>query len=262
MRLVNDLVHLAPERHRSNLSGCWALGTVTMADEGPQNQFETLTAREREVFRLVAQHLRDKEIARLLELSPRTVHMHVLKARRRLSGMSRRDAALAFVAWEENRYGNDYHKQSPDLSVPHPNRSLGSRNEEQDEQFNDIAFDGLSGDLAVSGGSLGHDRKLSGAGASGARHRQRLTQGSGDGGLAVPAPAENSVRGGLHRGWIGRWRDFAERRRRDLTPLQWLALVGATAGGSSLLIATVMSAAHNFLYAIQRMREGWPPPPP
>lgn len=233
-----------------------------MAGEGAQNQFETLTAREREVFRLVARHLRDKEIARLLELSPRTVQMHVLKGRRRLSGLSRRDAALAFVAWEENGYGNDYHKQSSALSDPHSNSSPRPHSEERDEQFNNISFDGFPGDLAVPGGRSGHDRQLSGAGASRTGHRQRPAQGAGDGGLAVPAPAEDSVRGGLRRGWIGRCREFAERRRRDLTPLQWLALVGATAGGFSLLIVTVMSAAHNFLYAIHRMREGWPLPPP
>jgi hypothetical protein len=57
------------------------------------------------------QHLQSKEIARLLGLSPKTVEMHVLSARRRLSGMSRRDAALAFMAWETDP-GNDYRRQS------------------------------------------------------------------------------------------------------------------------------------------------------
>jgi len=81
--------------------------------------FEKLTPREREILRLIAQHQRSKEIARLLSLSPKTVEMHVLSARRRLAGMPRRDAALAFVAWEQTPGnwdpGNDYRRQSPGL---------------------------------------------------------------------------------------------------------------------------------------------------
>ena len=79
--------------------------------------FEKLTPREREVLRLIAAHLQSKEIARALGLSPKTVEMHVLSARRRLSGMSRRDAALAFVAWESGAPGNDYRRQPDGLAA-------------------------------------------------------------------------------------------------------------------------------------------------
>jgi DNA-binding CsgD family transcriptional regulator len=79
--------------------------------------FEKLTPREREILRLIAAHLQSKEIARALGLSPKTVEMHVLSARRRLSGMSRRDAALAFVAWERGDPGSDYRKQSDGLAA-------------------------------------------------------------------------------------------------------------------------------------------------
>ena len=79
--------------------------------------FEKLTPREREILRLIAGHLQSKEIARALNLSPKTVEMHVLSARRRLSGMSRRDAALAFVAWEAGDPGNDYRKQPDGLAA-------------------------------------------------------------------------------------------------------------------------------------------------
>jgi len=79
--------------------------------------FEKLTPREREILRLIAAHLQSKEIARALGLSPKTVEMHVLSARRRLSGMSRRDAALAFVAWEGGDPGNDYRKQPDSLAA-------------------------------------------------------------------------------------------------------------------------------------------------
>lgn len=91
--------------------------------------FEKLTPREREILRLIAAHLQSKEIARELGLSPKTVEMHVLSARRRLSGMSRRDAALAFVAWEGDP-GNDYRKRPGGLAAlpdtPLPDREIGS----------------------------------------------------------------------------------------------------------------------------------------
>lgn len=95
--------------------------------------FEKLTPREREILLLIAAHLQSKEIARALGLSPKTVEMHVLSARRRLSGMSRRDAALAFVAWEGADPGNDYRKQPDDLvalAEPSlPDRETGSSND-------------------------------------------------------------------------------------------------------------------------------------
>jgi DNA-binding CsgD family transcriptional regulator len=85
-----------------------------MVDSGDNLSFERLTPREREILRLIAQHRQSKEIARLLRLSPKTVEMHVLSARRRLAGLNRRDAALAFIAWETDP-GNDYRKQSAEL---------------------------------------------------------------------------------------------------------------------------------------------------
>lgn len=92
--------------------------------------FEKLTPREREILRLIAAHFQSKEIARLLSLSPKTVEMHVLSARRRLSGLSRRDAALAFVAWESGDPGNDYRKRPADLAAlpdpPSSDREIGN----------------------------------------------------------------------------------------------------------------------------------------
>jgi DNA-binding CsgD family transcriptional regulator len=108
--------------------------------------FEKLTPREREILRLIAAHLQSKEIARALGLSPKTVEMHVLSARRRLSGMSRRDAALAFVAWEGGHPGSDYRKRPDSLaafSEPSlPDREIGNdhegaSNEKVDDLFSD-----------------------------------------------------------------------------------------------------------------------------
>jgi DNA-binding NarL/FixJ family response regulator len=56
-----------------------------------------LTAREREVLRLVAEGLRDREIAQRLVLSPHTVHRHVANIRTKL-GRPSRAAAVAYAA--------------------------------------------------------------------------------------------------------------------------------------------------------------------
>jgi DNA-binding CsgD family transcriptional regulator len=54
-----------------------------------------LSAREREVLRLVAEGLSDTEIAERLVLSPHTVHRHVANIRRKLGLHSRSAAAVA-----------------------------------------------------------------------------------------------------------------------------------------------------------------------
>jgi pimeloyl-ACP methyl ester carboxylesterase/DNA-binding CsgD family transcriptional regulator len=58
---------------------------------------DELTAREREVLRLVAEGLSDSEIAARLVVSPHTVHRHVANVRRKL-GLHSRSAAAAHAA--------------------------------------------------------------------------------------------------------------------------------------------------------------------
>jgi len=55
-----------------------------------------LTAREREILTLVAEGLTDAQIARMLVLSPHTVHRHVANVRTKL-GVPSRAAAAAWV---------------------------------------------------------------------------------------------------------------------------------------------------------------------
>jgi pimeloyl-ACP methyl ester carboxylesterase/DNA-binding CsgD family transcriptional regulator len=61
---------------------------------GPQ----ALTAREREVLKLVAEGLTDAEIGELLVLSPHTVHRHVANARIKLGVRSRAAAAALIIS--------------------------------------------------------------------------------------------------------------------------------------------------------------------
>jgi hypothetical protein len=43
--------------------------------------------------------------------------------------------------------------------------------------------------------------------------------------------------------------------------LQWLGLIIGLAVVSGLLLGALTTGAHDFLYALQRFREGWSPPP-
>ncbi|CAN7298178.1 MULTISPECIES: hypothetical protein [unclassified Caulobacter] len=43
--------------------------------------------------------------------------------------------------------------------------------------------------------------------------------------------------------------------------MQWLGLILAVATLGGILLGTVTMGAHEFLYALQRFREGWSPPP-
>ncbi len=75
----------------------------------------TLTPRQREILRLVAQNYQVKEIARELGISERTVKTHTDAARRKLDVATTRDAARLVVAW-------DAQMASPDPIVPQGHR--------------------------------------------------------------------------------------------------------------------------------------------
>lgn len=84
-----------------------------MATNPDDAAFRALSERQRDVLRLVAEHLHSKEIARRLGISTHTVDTHVFSARERLGAASRRDAALLFAAWEAaNILPNDQRPQS------------------------------------------------------------------------------------------------------------------------------------------------------
>ena len=80
-----------------------ALRPVLTADSRPERQAEEepaaalLSRREREVLKLVAQGLNDREIAEQLIVSPHTVHRHVANIRHKL-GRGSRTAAVAEAA--------------------------------------------------------------------------------------------------------------------------------------------------------------------
>lgn len=73
------------------------LGMPSHQPPAPAGGVEELSAREREVLRLVADGLSDAEIGARLVLSPHTVHRHVANIRRKL-GLHSRSAAAAVAA--------------------------------------------------------------------------------------------------------------------------------------------------------------------
>jgi len=65
-----------------------------LADPGPAGPRPRITARERDVLRLVAQGLSDRRMAARLKLSEHTIHRHVSNILTKL-GASSRSAAVA-----------------------------------------------------------------------------------------------------------------------------------------------------------------------
>ena len=82
-------------------SRCWSAGGPGAESGAPAARSDlpraALTGREREVLRLVAEGLSDREIAQRLVLSPHTVHRHVANIRTKL-GRPSRAAAVAYAA--------------------------------------------------------------------------------------------------------------------------------------------------------------------
>jgi DNA-binding CsgD family transcriptional regulator len=62
-------------------------------------RLQSLSSREREVLRLVAQDRTDRDIARCLGIRERTVRAHVSRIILKLGVASRVGAAVAFVGW-------------------------------------------------------------------------------------------------------------------------------------------------------------------
>lgn len=85
-RMAGRIVKRLVERSRRN--------GVPLLEEG----LDALSAREREVLRLIAEDLTDREVAVALTLSPRTVETHVSNVLRKLGARNRTEAARVYRA--------------------------------------------------------------------------------------------------------------------------------------------------------------------
>src|SRR5262245_54344802 len=77
---------------------------------------DALTLREREILRLVASGLGDREIASALYISPNTVRTHVARILKKFGAHSRAEATRAYLkSQQEERSSRVLHIQGPDL---------------------------------------------------------------------------------------------------------------------------------------------------
>ena len=65
-----------------------------------QAQIRNLSLRQKEILRLIAQHMQAKEVAIALKISEHTVRTHTVSARRKLGVATSRDAARLLIAFE------------------------------------------------------------------------------------------------------------------------------------------------------------------
>lgn len=95
--VANGEVYLSPPLNKRAIELYIDRARGTKKNTSIDDPYQTLTAREREVFHLVLEGLKSKEIAERLTLSPRTVHVHRANILRKL-GLSSTNELLHFGA--------------------------------------------------------------------------------------------------------------------------------------------------------------------
>jgi len=220
---------------------------------------ETLSERQKEILRLIAQHLQAKEIARALKISESTVKTHTDAARRRLGVATSRDAARLLI---EHEIASGFTVKGP-MGVPIPLEGGWPR--------------GPMAEAAADQASSGHEHTPDPEPALSAGPLERSGNGLADAGLARKAgpdqadpghraDAEHQGRpgeGGLHddrrdRLADGRYAGGAtplERRLAGLKAWQWLGLILITAILLPLLAGVLIESVFTTMQAIHQFRK-------
>ncbi len=223
--------------------------------------FDALTPRERECLRLVAQHHRSKEIARLLNISKSTVDKHIDSARDRLGAPDRRTAALALAAHEMSMgilYPSD---PDPIPARGHPPSTealfasqAGPLSDEFDAGSTTALQPGVPGQLdsaGVGAEPVGQPRQGGSDRDGGFGPAQDAVVGSA-GKAAGPDPQRHGV-ADFGRYLLGRGGADELTSFRVLTRIAGMAIVG------SLLLGGVLMGAHEVALLVQRIIDGiWP----
>lgn len=196
----------------------------------------TLSERQLEILRLLGRHYQVKEVAHLLSISEKTVRNHIDEARRRLGGLSMREAVRLIVSQDEDQtLGQNYLYQKTLISEEAgPGSDLDHEHDLKSErQLSDHQFRGTSERLAhvIDTGQGSRSRE----------HDPRTENPERD-----DTASENHLRssGGVGLadfGGRGRWIAL-KRWLRSRRALQWLGLVGAVGVISAFLLISAMTA--------------------
>ncbi len=200
---------------------------------------ETLTGRQKEILRLISRHLQAKEVARLLNISERTVKTHTEEARRRLGVATSRDAARLLAAHEaalgpgDRGTARPIAEAMPDGSISVHEQALLSK-----RSLSDDALERPGDRLAYAG------------------HAGQAIPGGGDaGGGARAEPERWAGKGGVQhdRGdrLVDRRRDSLEKRLNRLNAFQWLGLIVIVGVFSAILVSGLISAVIGTLEGLQ-----------
>lgn len=209
------------------------------SQDSPDLRIAALSERQREILRLVSQHLQAKEVARVLQISERTVRSHTDQARRRLGVSSSREAAR-LLALHEGRWGIVHDGQWPPTPIadggPETPASSCSEATRHDQS-------GVLGELGGGGAGLesagGAHQGVHGAGGGQSREAsmRRSVAEQDDVGDPVHVSLAGGRRAQLRRsGW------------HELTHAQWFLLIVGVAGASAVAVGGLAGMA---VWAIQ-----------
>ena len=200
---------------------------------------KALTQRQKEILRLISRHLQAKEVARLLNISERTVKTHTEEARRRLGVATSRDAARLLETHETALGRGDRGAARPigdamsDGSVLAHEQALLSERSLSDDALersgNGLAYAGLAGQAIPDRGDAG--------GGPRAEPERRAGEGS------VQHDRGDRL---VDRRWSG-----LEQRLVRLNAFQWLGLIVIVGVLSAILVSGLVAACLGTLEGLQ-----------
>ncbi|RYG79518.1 MAG: LuxR family transcriptional regulator [Alphaproteobacteria bacterium] len=210
--------------------------------EPPKGRLDRLTQSERECLRMVAQHMRSKEIARERGTSPYTVNRQIENAIRKLGAVDRHDAARIWLLEKADDgipNGSSYDALGMAISPASVSFEGATEAKRDDEPEHPPRRDDQLYLEAVGNAAEGSGREPR-TGLDGA------TPGIGPG-QAVPLPGRGAVAGRDHED--GRLRGGSRLHeilsgRRSLSPRSWIIIFALSAFLGAILLAGVLAAVN------------------
>jgi DNA-binding CsgD family transcriptional regulator len=212
---------------------------------------DALSHRQREILRLISQHLQAKEVARILNISERTVKTHTDAARRRLGVATSREAARVLVAHEaasglvsELASGIVLDGRWPPRPIAEPPTDLPVSGHEQALYTERSVF---SGAVERPGSRLADD------GIPGQTEPDPRHPGSRQNAEPQWRLREGDIHGDSRDGVADRRWDKFEKRLKALSVVHWLVLIVAAAVISSILVSGLIATSMGTLESLQHI---------